>query len=162
MMTAQYWIDNLALEPHPEGGYFKETMRSDQTIDLSEFDGPRSLYTSIYYLLESGDFSALHAIKSDELWYYQGGGAMEVVSITPEGDARSMIIGPHEGEQIQLQGVVPKHHLFGARPAKGATYSLVACVVSPGFDFRDFSMPSRESLIKRFPTQRELIHQFTR
>jgi len=78
-MNAKYWIKKLNLIPHPEGGYFKEIYRAQEHIqELPGFIGKRNISTAIYYLLEQGDFSCFHRIKSDELWHHYEGGAINI------------------------------------------------------------------------------------
>ena len=82
MNTAQYYIESLKLSPHPEGGYYRETYRSPDTLpaaSVSErFAGSRSCCTGIFYLLQAGDYSAFHRIKSDEMWHFYAGNPLEV------------------------------------------------------------------------------------
>ena len=76
MNEAEFYIKYLGLTPHPEGGYYKETYRSEGIIPataLNNFSGERTYSTAIYYLLEQGDFSSFHRIKSDECWHYYAG-----------------------------------------------------------------------------------------
>ncbi len=135
--TAASRIATLGLEPHPEGGYFRENWRSDRVLDLPDYDGPRSAGTCIHFLLPTGDESAWHRVASDEIWLWQGGDPLELLISTERGgDARVITLG---GEL--LQAVVPAGEWQAARPVAGAHgYALVGCVVVPGFDFADFEM----------------------
>jgi len=143
-------------EPHPEGGYFRETYRSAAAA-VSPL-GRRSCCTAILFLLEEGDFSALHRIKSDELWHFYDGGPLRVSAIRPDGRGESVLLGPGH----RCQHLVPAGRWFGAAPEPGAGWSLVGCTVSPGFDFRDFELGSREKLLKRFPCAAKIIRKLTR
>lgn len=140
MNTAQDYIDHFGMISHPEGGYYKETFRSDLLINVEGFDGPRSVCTSIYFLLTEGQESALHRIKSDEIWYHHDGGTLEVLEIDENGNRIVTRLGRniHAGETLQY--VVRAGRWFGSRPMKGAGFCLVGCQVSPGFDFRDFEL----------------------
>ncbi len=154
MESAKYWIEKLQLQKHPEGGWFKETYRSEEIVPkqfLSKsFSGDRSFSTSIYYLLEGVDFSAFHRIKSDELWhFYNGTSAIEIISIE-KGKIKKQFCGNRPDENQQLQVVVSKNNWFAAQLANKEGYALVGCTVTPGFDFNDFEMANQE-LIGQFP-----------
>lgn len=142
---AAYWVSHLHLIEHPEGGYYREVYRSAEEVSSgslpSRFDGSRSFSTSIYYLLESGDFSAFHRIKSDEVWHFYGGNPLEL-HIVAGAEYRMVLIGRDLHAGHHLQYVVPHGAWFASRPAPGSAYSLLGCTVSPGFDFADFQMGS--------------------
>lgn len=144
------------LKPHPEGGFFRETYRSAAEVRTPR--GRRSLATAILFLLEEGGFSALHRIKSDELWHFYAGGPLRVRAIGPGGKSESALLGPGH----KCQHLVPAGRWFGAAPEPGSGWSLVGCTVAPGFDFRDFELGSRADLLKRFPRAAKIIRQFTR
>lgn len=152
--TAKYWIKELNLDKHPEGGWFKEIYRSEEmaTKDaLSKgFSGARNFSTSIYYLLEGNNFSSFHRIKSDEIWhYYDGESAIEILSIH-NGKLVKQYCGnePERGQELQV--VVPKNTWFAARLSNRKGFALVGCTVSPGFHFDDFEMAT-EALSTEFP-----------
>lgn len=162
---AQDWIEQLQLAPHPEGGFFREVYRSAESIPHAalpnRFCGGRAFATSIYYLLQSGDFSAFHRIHSDETWHFYAGGPLEIVTLLGTG-AVSTILGTNVQRGEQLQYTVPSGVWFGARPCTGTRYSLLGCTVSPGFDFADFEMGDPELLRREFPTALEAIKALTR
>jgi len=153
-------VKKLEMLPHPEGGYYKETYRSEMVEAFQGFSSGRSLKTAIYYLLEKGDFSAFHKIKSDEMWHFYGGHPLEVVEITTGGHLKKTIIGNDVLANQQPQYVVKAGHWFGSRSL--GDYSLVGCTVSPGFDFQDFEMAERERLIADYPNFKIEIESFTR
>lgn len=159
--TAADWIKQLGLQRHPEGGWYRELFRSSllfpATVLPREYQGDRPAYTSIYYLLEAGDFSAWHRIVSDEVWYFHAGDPLEVISMSEAGEVNIHRLG----DDI-LQCCIPGGHWFGARPAAGAAFALVGCLVAPGFDFADFVMGDRETLLQRFPAQAALIASLSR
>ena len=163
-MNAENWIKRLALEPHPEGGFYKENYRSELTLGASalpeNYGGDRSACTSIYYLLEQGDFSAFHRIVSDEHWHFYDGDALEVFVISPEGALLVERLGRAENEKLFT--VVPGGCWFASRPAKDSAFSLVGCTVAPGFDFDDFEMGKRELLADKFPQHAGAIRELTR
>ena len=163
---AKFWIERLGLMRHPEGGYYRETYRSSVTIAHEalppEFAGARPVATAIYFLLAEEDFSALHRLKSDEMWHFYAGDALEVHVISPEGQHSMLRLGADpRGEEV-LQAVVQAGSWFGSRLRAPNSYALVGCTVAPGFDFSDFELGARAELIRRYPQHRELILQLTR
>lgn len=153
-------IKDLALNPHPEGGFYAETYRSEGLIPASAlpaaYGGPRPYATSILFLLPAGSVSHLHRLRSDEQWFHHEGGPLVVVEIAEDGSAAETVLGP---------GGRPQHTVragawFGAYPQEGAEYALVGCAVAPGFDFADFELAAR-SLADRFPERRALIERLT-
>lgn len=140
MPNAAYYQRALALAPHPEGGHYAETYRSELNVSIPEFDGPRSISTSIYFMLESGETSSLHRIKSDEIWYFQDGDALEVIEIDESGNEIITLLSRDIDNGAKLQHVVKAGRWFGARLPEGSAFCLVGCQVSPGFDFRDFEL----------------------
>ena len=115
MKDANYWIDKLNLIPHEEGGYFAETYRAEQAIDKehlpSRYSGSRNTCTAIYYLLQSKNISALHRIKSDELWHHYAGTTLTVHVIHLNGEYEQLKIGPEAGS---FQALVEPGFWFGA------------------------------------------------
>jgi len=148
------------LEPHPEGGYFKETYRSAEKM-TTRGGVSRPVSTGILFLLPEGQKSLLHRIKSDELWHFHLGGALRLTQISPEGKVEQFIIGPDIAKGQVLQHAVPARHWFGAAPEPGSAFCLVGCTVAPGFDFADFDLGSRATLLARFPDAKEHILSLT-
>lgn len=159
--NAQYYISNLGLLPHPEGGYYKRTFESEeQTSDQElsvEFEGKRRLYTSIYFLLGSDDISHFHRLKSDELWYYHAGSPLTVHVIDEDGVYKEYKLGIdlENGEVPQV--LVPKNSIFGSSVKDEDTFSLVGCMVSPGFEFQDFELFTQDELLAKYPQHQEII-----
>ena len=139
-MTAQEYVSKLEMLPHPEGGFYKECFRSKQSIQFPDFEGERSVSTSIYFLLEKGQTSALHRIKSDEIWYFHDGQTLEIIELDEQGNEKITLLGKNLMSGEVLQHVVPAGIWFGARLAPNSEFCLVGCQVSPGFDFRDFEL----------------------
>jgi predicted cupin superfamily sugar epimerase len=152
-LPAEYWIERLGLKPHPEGGYYAETYRAAQTLPNG-----RPVATQIYFLLEHGNFSALHRLGSDEIWHFYLGDPLTVHLIEPAGSYRSLRLGPDHS----FQGVVPAGCWFGATVENPGGYALVGCTVAPGFDFADFELAEREALSRLYPQHRALIERLTR
>lgn len=161
-MNIQDYIQQLQLLPHPEGGYYKETYRSQATANFKGFDGERNYCTGIYFLIEKNNFSALHRIKSDEMWHFYAGDALEVIEITPEGKLIITHVGSNLMKGEVFQYTVKAGHWFGSRVIQGGDFSLVGCTVSPGFDFNDFEMADRTNLTELFPEYKNLIAELTR
>jgi predicted cupin superfamily sugar epimerase len=163
-VDAAYWIDHLHLNRHPEGGWFSETYRAAETIPAdalpARFEGPRSFATAIHFLLEQGDFSTLHRLKSDEIWHFCDGGPLTVHVITPEGERYEILLGPNAEQGERFQAVVPAGCWFGAEAS--ADFSLVGCTLAPGFDFSDFEMGDRAGLTVLFPKHSALIARMTK
>jgi len=133
MSSQQQLIDALGLLPHPEGGFYKETYRSELTLEGQE----RNLLTSIYFLLTSENVSRFHRIKSDELWYFHAGSPLIVHTLSERGHMQHYLgLDLSKGQQPFLW--IPKDTIFGSTVLEKESFSLVSCAVAPGFDFRDF------------------------
>ncbi len=149
-------IEKLELLPHPEGGFYKETYRSNETIA----SGNRQLMTSIYFLLTSNNVSKFHRIKSDEIWFFHSGSPLIVHVLDEKGHTENLVgLDIQKGELPQF--MVPKNTIFGSSVRGENSYSLVSCVVAPGFDFADFELFTKEDLLPLFPLQEEIIAQLT-
>lgn len=133
-------VDELALAPHPEGGWYRETWRVPGSVATAR--GPRSPATAILFLLEPGQSSRWHRVRSGELWLWQGGGPLALSLGGTSGSpvpSSEVVVGPDPSAGHALQHLVEPHEWQAARPA-GTEHCLVACVVSPGFDFDDFEL----------------------
>jgi len=134
------------LEPHPEGGFFARTHTSPRAV------GGRPVVTSILYLLEAGQRSALHSLAtSDELWFFHEGDALEVVEL--RAGAPAAVLAARLGPGGALSHAVPAGAVFGARVPRGgaAGLALVSCAVAPGFEYSDWKLESAGELRARFP-----------
>jgi uncharacterized protein len=163
---AAYWIRKLELEPHPEGGYYRQTYRADLVLPEESlppnFTGPRSVSTAIYFLLDAENFSAFHRLRSDELWHFYAGGALLVHVIEADGHYFKIQLGNDpEGGDV-LQSIVKAGCWFASKVKDGKSFALVGCTVAPGFDFEDFELAEREELARSYPQHRELIERLTR
>lgn len=156
----------LGLQPHPEGGYYKEVYRSAGVIQQATmsgiFSGDRNYATSIYFMLVGGNFSAFHRIKSDELWHFYDGDACTVYVIHLNGEFEAIRLGRDIASGEVYQAVVPAGAWFASECVNPNGFSLTGCTVSPGFDFADFEMAEREGLIKEYPQHAEVINRLTR
>ena len=152
----EFLIQELNLIPHPEGGFYRETYRSEEVLK----DVKRNLVTTIYFLLRSEDISHFHRIKSDEHWFFHAGSPLIVHTLNENGHKQTLIgLNLSKGETPHF--VVPKNTIFGSSVSVKNSYSLVSCVVAPGFDFADFELFERDYLLKEFPNHSEIIHQLT-
>lgn len=157
-MDSKYYIENLKLEKHPEGGYYKETFVASDSI-VREND-KKYLWTSIYFLLHTGEVSNFHRLKSDEMWYFHAGNALTIYMISPSGELIEKKLGLNISEGEEPQVLVEKGYIFGsAMNSEG--FSLVGCMVSPGFKFEDFELFKRKDLIKKYPEHEDIITKLT-
>jgi hypothetical protein len=165
-MTADDWMERLGLEPHPEGGAYRETYRSDLAIDgaaLPErFDGTRDAAAHIYFLLPPGETSALHRIRQDEIWHVYAGGPATLHVLAPDGTYRAETLGRDVAAGEALHAVVPAEAWFGATVEAEADAFLAGCTTAPAFDFADFELADRETLTARFPQHEDVIRRLTR
>lgn len=159
-MTAKDIIDQLGLLAHPEGGFYKETYRSPETM-LTEQGQRRNVSTAIYYLLENNDKSHFHRIKSDELWYFHQGETLEILVIK-DGVLQHISLGNNITAGEIPQATIPANCWFASHVKEESGFSLVSCSVAPGFDFADFEMARRHELAREFPEHATVINSFTR
>jgi hypothetical protein len=160
-------IKLLGLKPLPlEGGFFKETFRSEQMIPDGELPkicrGERTAGTAIYYLLTADVFSAFHRLRSDEVYHFYLGDPVELFILGPKGKSEKRILGAGLRHGMRPQAVVPKGYWQGARLAPGGRLALLGTTVFPGFEFRDFEMGDRDKLIKLYPKHCRIILTLTR
>ena len=164
MHPAEYWISHLKLLPHPEGGFYRETYRSSENIQLCglplRFASPRSFSTAIYFLLRSKDKSLFHRIKSDELWHFHYGSTL-CIYVLRQDKVEVFNLGTNVAEGDSLQVVIPANCWFGAQVISPTAYTLSSCTVAPGFDFKDFELADREKLLLEFPHHAEIIKELT-
>lgn len=129
------------LLPHPEGGFYRETYRS-------EFS------TGIFYLLTKGQKSSFHRIKSDEMWHFYNGDSISIVEITDKGAIKETLLN-----KDNVQYVVPANVWFGAYLPDGSEYAFTGCTVAPAFHFSDFEIADKASLLKEFPNAKDMIEK---
>ena len=170
--TAADLAATLGLQPHPEGGFFRETYRADETVATPR--GERAASTAILFLVTAAAISHLHRLSSDELWVFQGGLPLELVTLSPGGELETRVLGDpaggtHEagGVEAAPQALVPAGSWQGARlaggphlPASGA-WALASCIVSPGFEYEDFELGERAALLAAYPEHAEIVSAFT-
>jgi predicted cupin superfamily sugar epimerase len=164
--TAAEWIAFMRLAPHPEGGFYRETYRAREVIAgdhlPTRFGGARACSTAIYFLLPGDQISALHRIKSDEVWHFYGGSALTLTLIHSDGRLEAHRLGPDAERGESFQVLVPAGCWYGASVDDPDSYALVGGTVAPGFDFADFELADRQALLATFPQHREAILDLTR
>ncbi|MBC5624660.1 cupin domain-containing protein [Clostridium sp. NSJ-49] len=154
--TAEYYIEKLEMLPHVEGGYFKESFLSE-----SLYNTDKKLWSSIYFLLRTGEVSHFHRLKSDELWYYHAGESLTIYMITPEGNLITKQLGLNIENGESPQVLVPKGCIFGSAMNNDG-FSLVGCMVSPAFEYKDFELFNRDELLSLYPEHQSIINKLTR
>jgi predicted cupin superfamily sugar epimerase len=155
---ARALIEVLQLAPHPEGGFFREVFRSASLVEGRS--GRRSASTAIYFLLPAGTFSALHRVRSDEVWHHYDGDPVELHTIDERGVHAMSLLGRDLAGDQRPQRVVPAEVWQAALP-RGSRFSLCGCTVAPGFEFVDFEMPGRSELVRAFPHLTATIERLT-
>lgn len=159
--TADFWIQELNLQPHPEGGFFREVYRSGEKPGLlpSRYEGERNFATSIFFLLTGSDISAFHRIASDENWHFYAGCPMILYTLEENSGLKKIVLGNDPRKRQYLQYSIPHGTWFGGHPLDEKGYSLMGCTVAPGFDFSDFELGEFEKLSGVFPEHMELIRK---
>jgi hypothetical protein len=161
-----FWIERLALRPHPEGGWFREIYRAPESIDRTalpaRYDGARAFATAIYFLLASEDVSALHRLRSDEIWHFHTGSTLTIVTLDDAGTRGEIALGPGAARGEEWQATVASGVWFGAMVTAPRSFALVSCTVAPGFEFADFEIGDRAALLRRYPQHRATIERLTR
>lgn len=166
MISAAQLIQQYHLQPHPEGGWYKETYKSIEQIAVNavpqRFSGSRVFSTAIYFLLEAGNFSAFHRIKSDECWHFYTGDPLWIYVIDASGKLELIHLGSDIDRGELFQYVVPANCWFASRPAPGSSFCFVGCTVAPGFDFSDFELADAGMLADLYPQHDGIIKEMCR
>jgi uncharacterized protein len=157
-MKASDLVEKLALQSHPEGGWYREIYRARGRVQAER--GSRSALTTIYYLLEQQQLSRWHVVESDEVWHFYAGAPLELLEYDPAtgqlvqhvlGDVRQgnetvAVIPPGAWQAARSRGdwsrstgaAVAVTSPTGSGDVPSGDYSLVGCTVGPGFEFEDF------------------------
>ncbi|MDB3904866.1 cupin domain-containing protein [Crocinitomicaceae bacterium] len=149
-------VKELNLIKHPEGGFYAENYRSK----LKTEDNNGILMTSIYFLLTSENVSNFHRIKNDELWFHHEGSPIAIHTLE-NGNHKEYILGNTHGKACRPYQLISGNTIFGSSVLEPESYALVSCVVSPGFEFKEFELFSKEQLIKEFPKEKDIIELLT-
>jgi hypothetical protein len=165
-LSAQDLVRILSLEPLPaEGGFFRETYRSDLVMPGEvlppTYSGPRSAGTGIYYLLTPATFSALHRLRGDEMYHFYLGDPVEMLLLHADGTGMRLLIGSDIGRGMRPQVPVPAGTWQGSRLVSGGRFALLGTTMAPGFDARDFELASRRALLAEFPGHASMITALT-
>jgi len=159
-------IERLKLKKHPEGGYFAEYYRSDESILKkhlpSRFNGSRVFSTCIYFLLSDNDFSLFHKLKADEIWHFYSGNSLILYAIKENGNLEKTFLSGDVGKNTQFTKVVKAGSWLAAEVIDKDSYSFVGCTTAPGFEFDDFELAERKNLVKQYPQHRNIIEKLTR
>jgi predicted cupin superfamily sugar epimerase len=166
-MKADDIIKKLGLKPHPtEGGYFLETYRSGDIIKKDALRGrykvDKSAGTAIYYLLTSDSHSAMHRLKTDEIFHFYLGDPVTILLLYPDGSSKLITMGQKISNLEQMQAVIPRDTWIGAFLNEGGEYALMGTTMAPGFDYEDFELGKTDELIKQYPDREELIRRLTK
>lgn len=166
---AEQLIKKLKMEKIPvEGAWFALTYTSTEQLAAAalpaRYGAPRAVGGAIYALVTPVDFSAMHKLKTDEIWHYYAGDPMELLLLHPEGHSEVIVVGPDVFAGQQPQYTVRHGVWMGARPLskKADAYTLFGTTMAPGFDYADFETGYRDELQKAYPQHAALIGELTR
>ena len=165
MLSTDSLIDALELKPHPEGGFYRQTYKSEEVITgiPERYQGQsRNISTAIYYLLKGDQFSAFHKIKSDEIWHFYKGSPLKLFVIDKTGAINTHLLGNDINKGEHFQVVIRQNQWFAAKPLDPDGFTLAGCTVAPGFDFSDFKMATQKELLNLYPEHHSLIKEFSR
>ncbi|CAM9096363.1 cupin domain-containing protein [Mycoplasma todarodis] len=163
--NAKYFIKKLNMLQHPEGGFYSRSFVSDVTLkpfSVNEKQNKeRKLWTSIYFLLKEDEVSNFHRLTADEMWYFHSGNSLTIYVIDQKGNLSTQKLGLdiENGEMPQV--LVPRGSIFGSA-MNNEGFSLVGCMVSPGFEFEDFELFKRQELLNEFPQHKLIINKLTK
>jgi predicted cupin superfamily sugar epimerase len=165
-LSAEQIIQLLNLQPHPaEGGYFVETYRAAEQLSAAalpeRYGQARHHATAIYYLLKPGTFSALHRLKSDEVFHFYLGDPVEMLQLGPDGAGRTLVLGIDLAGGQRPQVLAPRGVWQGSRLLPGGRFALLGCTVAPGFDYADYQHGDRAALVAAYPAFRARIEALT-
>lgn len=156
--TSLYWIKHLSLQPHPEGGFYKEVFRSGIAVNRGSI--VRQACTSIYYLLEGKDYSGFHRLASDEIWYFHKGAPLCIHVINETGDYYSYELSDTSTGNLSV--VIEAGLWFAAEIPSSESFTLVSCAVAPGFEFAEFEMAELGVMRKLYPQHIDLLKRLCR
>jgi len=162
-------IEQLGLQPLPlEGGYFRVLYTADERLPAEALPQPyhhaRALYGTIYFLETGEQFSAMHSLPTDEIYYYHLGDPVQMLFLYPDGSGETRVLGPDVtgGQSLQLRAV--RHCYHGSRPLPDGDegFALLSTSMAPGFDASDPVFPTRTQLVEKYPQFSSLIKSLTR
>jgi predicted cupin superfamily sugar epimerase len=158
--NAQYWIERLELVRHMEGSFYRQIYASKKQC---QEHGNRNLATCIFYLLDGNDFSAFHKINGDEIWHFLIGSSLTIY-IFNEKDSKLKIVklGKDLDKGENLQVIINEGNWFAAEVNDKSAFTLVGCTVIPGFDFKNFKLAEKKSLLLKFPSYKRIIEKLAK
>ena len=158
--NAQYWIERLELVRHMEGGFYRQIYASKKQC---QEHGNRNLATCIFYLLDGNDFSAFHKINGDEIWHFLIGSSLTIY-IFNEKDSKLKIVklGKDLDKGENLQVIINEGNWFAAEVNDKSAFTLVGCTVIPGFEFKNFKLAEKKSLLLKFPSYKRIIEKLAK
>jgi predicted cupin superfamily sugar epimerase len=158
--NAQYWIERLELVRHIEGGFYRQIYASKKQC---KEHGNRDLATCIFYLLDGNDFSAFHKINGDEIWHFFIGSSLTIY-ILNEKDSKLKIVklGKDWDKGENLQVIINEGNWFAAEVNDKSAFTLVGCTVIPGFEFKNFKLAEKKSLLLKFPSYKRIIEKLAK
>jgi len=160
LQNASYWIEHLDLQPHPEGGHYKEIFRSKLAVLRTHDEQSRRAVTSISYLLEGADFSGFHRLSSDEIWYFHKGSPLTIHVIDNQGFYHKLELSDSGFGNLSL--FVEANQWFAAEIPSKTGFTLVSCAVAPGFEFSEFEMAKARELTALYPQHASLLNRLCR
>ncbi|MFE6197329.1 cupin domain-containing protein [Streptomyces sp. NPDC057838] len=156
-MTPDELIAHYGLEPIPsEGGLFRQTWAGPARPD------GRPEGTAIVALLTADDFSALHRLPTDEIWHFYRGDPLELLLLAPDGDTRTVVLGPEVLDGQHVQFTVPAGTWMGGRLRPGGAWTLFGCTMAPGFTFEGYEHGDAAELTARYPARADRIRELSR
>jgi predicted cupin superfamily sugar epimerase len=158
--TASQWIKFLNLQPHPEGGYYKEVYRSSQNVLRENSTSVKQACTSIYYLLEGNDYSGFHRLASDEIWYFHKGVPLLIHVIDVDGLHQELELSDTASGSLSI--AIKAGLWFASEIRLKNGFALVSCAVAPGFEFGEFEMAKKHELTLNYPGHRALFDKLCR
>ncbi len=156
-MTVEEIILKLGLQPHPEGGFYRETYRSAGLIPGLD----RVHSTAIYYMLVPGSVSKFHSLKHDEMFHFYLGDPVTWILLKVDGSVEKVVLGQDLSKGQRLQLVIQAGTWFGGYLNEGGQYGLMGTTVAPGFEFADFIFGSQEDLLKVYPEVKQEVLRLT-
>ncbi len=167
MLTTERVIELLQLEPLPvEGGYFRRTYQSDESIAAdalpARYRRAKSFANAIYYFLRDNDFSALHRLLTDETYHFYLGDAVDLLLLYPDGASEIVTLGADLEKGQRVQFLVPRDVWQGSRLRAGGKFALMGTTLAPAWDESDFELGEREALSRSYPERADLIRELTR
>ncbi|MBK9388234.1 MAG: cupin domain-containing protein [Planctomycetes bacterium] len=158
--TAEAWIARLDLQPLPfEGGFFRQSVCSEERSPVAREGGSRPLHTAIYYLITPRSFSTMHRLPSDEVFHFYAGDRVRMLQLSAEGAGRILHLGNDGAPGVEPQVLVPRGTWQGSELVPGGRFALLGTTMAPGFELADFEPGHAAELIAAHPQFEELLRR---